>query len=55
MIESGEAVQESDGRISVSKHKPKNQKNSRDAEMKWLAWLDSKLSSFKSVYILCLK
>jgi|OM-RGC.v1.031034194 hypothetical protein len=34
MIESGEAVQESDGRVSVNKQKPKSQKNNRDLEMK---------------------
>ena len=34
MIESGEAVQEADGRVSVSKNKAKGQKSNRDAEMK---------------------
>ena len=34
MIESGEAVQEADGRVSVSKSKTKGQKSNRDAEMK---------------------
>ena len=34
MIESGEAVQEADGRVSVTKQKPKSQKNNRDTEMK---------------------
>ena len=34
MIESGEAVYEADGRVSVSKPKTKGQKSNRDAEMK---------------------
>ena len=34
MIDSGEAVQDADGRVSVSKHKPKKGREPANVEMK---------------------